>query len=230
MALQAIIEYLIQYGYIGLFILALVSNAIPYSTIPYLFFVVPILAKARDISLLTMIISLTAGATIGKLIVFLFGRFLLRIEKVKKILGKAPDFIRRHKTSVFMTVFLVAALPIPDDVFYIPIGSSNYNILYFATALFLGKLVITTLAAIYGVVAVYVLEEAIGLEPLFSVPLLIVLTALLMIIIGKVDWGEVDDIYYRKGAFHALIYVIVSIIRIILVRPIIKLISLLKHK
>ncbi|MEM4717421.1 MAG: VTT domain-containing protein [Desulfurococcaceae archaeon] len=228
--LQAIIDYLVQYGYIGLFILAFISNAIPYSTIPYLFLVVPILARAGSTGLVTLTLSLTAGATIGKLIVFLLGRFLVRIEKVKKMLGKAPDFVRKHKTSIFMTIFLVAALPIPDDVFYIPIGSSNYNIIYFALALFLGKLVITTLTAIYGVVAAYVLEEAIGLDPLTSIPILIALTALLMIIIGKINWEEVEDVYSRKGSFHAFLHVIALIIHIVFVKPIIKLISLLKHR
>ncbi|MEM1639110.1 MAG: VTT domain-containing protein [Desulfurococcaceae archaeon] len=225
-----ILELLGRYGYIGLLIIALVSNAIPYSTVPYLIFVAPLLSQLRGLSLVLSVLALTLGATLGKIIVYIIGRSLSKAKKMKAFISNVSDFVNKHKKSVFVMVFLVAALPLPDDVFIIPIGSSKYSLLYFTIALFFGKLIVTSLTAVYGVFVVYTLEGVIGLPPIVNIPLMILITVIVMLVIGKIDWIMVEKTYNEKGSMAALIYIIRSIIEIAILKPIVKFISLFHNK
>lgn len=225
-----ITEVLGRYDFIGLLVLALLSNAIPYSTIPYLVFIAPLLSQLRGSSLALAVLALTLGATLGKIVVYLIGRSLLKVRKVKTYVGSVTGFINKHKKSVFIMVFLVTALPLPDDVFIIPIGSSKYSLLYFTVALFLGKLIITSLTALYGVFVAYVLEGVIGLPAVVNIPLMMLITGVIMIVIGKIDWITVEKTYDEKGSFAALVYIIRSILEIAVLKPISKFISLFHNR
>lgn len=224
------ISYYIKLGYLGLFILALVSNAIPYSTIPYLVFIAPILSRLHGWNLVFSILALTIGAALGKIMVYFLGRFISRFKRVEKYLGELPTFTKKHLKATFITVLLVAALPLPDDVFYIPIGASRYNLLYFSIALFAGKLIITGLTAFYGVLMTLLLEEVANLPPIINIPLMIVMTLVLFIAIGKVNWVKVEEMYNEKGIISALQYAAWSFAEIIILKPIAKFKSLLFRK
>ncbi|MEM2025009.1 MAG: VTT domain-containing protein, partial [Desulfurococcaceae archaeon] len=130
-------------GYLGLLLIAFVSNAVPFSTIPYLVFLAPILAKQHGMEQIYAILVLALGASLGKLIVYVIARSISKIGRVSRSIHNLVNFTHMFKKATFLTVFLVAALPIPDDVFYIPIGISKYNIPLFFVALLLGKIVVT---------------------------------------------------------------------------------------
>lgn len=220
------IEFFMSLGYVGLFLLALVSNAIPYSTIPYLIFVAPLLSKLRGTSLLLAILVLAGGATAGKVVVYAIGRSVSKIKAIDNFMSGLIAFAQRHEKSIFIVVFMVAALPLPDDVFYIPIGTSRYNLVLFTIALFAGKLVITFLTAIYGIALGHILEGYVGLPPIVTIPLMITVTVALVIIMGKMDWKGVERTYLEKGVLPTLIFIAKSFLEILILKPLIKLKSL----
>lgn len=220
------IEFLKGLGYMGLFLLALISNAIPYSTIPYLAFVAPILSRLTGTTLVGAILALAIGATVGKLVVYTVGRSISRIRTVSRSMSELIEFAGKYRKAMFIVTFIVAALPIPDDVFYIPIGASRYNLALFTIALFAGKVVVTVLAAFYGLLLRGLIEEYAGASPFVAVPIMIVVTALLMIVLGKIRWKEIERTYLDKGLRATLILVARSLAEMLLTRPLSKLKSL----
>lgn len=185
-------------GYFGMFLIALISNAIPYSTIPYLAIIAPILAKLNGFELIYAIIALSMGASLGKIFVYSIGRGISKIGFIDKLFKNMYVFTHRYKKVTFITVFLVASLPIPDDVFYIPIGASKYNVLLFFIALLIGKTIVTILTALYGRVLGWLLEETANLPPVIYVPLMIVITILITLVINRIDWFKLGKIYERE--------------------------------
>jgi membrane protein DedA with SNARE-associated domain len=206
-------EIWVRWGYLGFFIVALISNAIPHSTIPYLVIIAPMLGRFSGLPLLLAILSLGAGATLGKIVVYLVGRGMARVRFIKSYTYEASRFFRRHKTSIFILVFIVAALPIPDDVFYIPIGMSKYSFIEFSFALLAGKLIIALLAAIYGRTLYFILEELTALPAYIQTPISILVTALLVLVIGRIDWKEVENAYIERGVITAIICLTKSFIK-----------------
>lgn len=217
------VEFLKGLGYMGLFLLALISNAIPYSTIPYLAFVAPVLSRLTGMTLMGAVLALATGATAGKLVVYTLGRSISRIRTVSKSMSELIEFAGRYRMAMFVVTFIVAAFPIPDDVFYIPIGASRYNLALFTIALFAGKVVVTVLAAFYGLLLRGLIEEYVGISPFVAVPIMIAITVLLIIVLGKVGWREVERTYLERGLRATLVFVARSLTEILLIRPLNKL-------
>jgi len=217
------------FGYFGLFLLALVSNAIPYSTIPYLIFLVPILSRLNAPELLNAIVVLATGATAGKLIVYVIGRSISRVKAVSTLTSGLIAFAKRHKLMLFTIIFAIAALPIPDDIFYIPIGASRYDPVLFSIALFAGKFVITVLVALYGLALKGLVEGYIGLPPQVSIPIMVLVTALLMVGVGGIDWEDVERAYLERGVVAASATVLRHFVKATFKKPLNKLKSLVHN-
>lgn len=204
-------EQVYRYGPAGLFLVAFISNAIPYSTVPYLVLIAPLLGVYRGRDLLVSILALALGATLGKVVVYFVGRGLASINKIGKALSGLRTLTRMHKHATFIVVFTAAALPIPDDVFYIPVGMSRYNVTPFIIAVLLGKLIITTLAALYGRAVRYILEEVAGVPTSIQVPLMVAITLTVALVANSIDWEGVSTVYKKKGVVKAFEYMIESI-------------------
>lgn len=225
--ISAIYE-LVKLGYIGLFLLAFVSNAIPYSTIPYLVFIAPLLAKLSGTNLMLAIIALSLGATGGKLVVYVIGRLIGRIKKVDNYTHDASAFFAKHGKPLALIVFLTAALPIPDDIIYVPLSIARYNIWEYTLALLAGKIVVTVLAVIYGKTLTLLIEDVIGLPMYIGIPILILITILIVVITGKIDWLAVENVLIEEGGLKALKYLLISLWRILIVNPLNKLKTILE--
>ena len=200
-------------GVIGLFGLAFISNAIPYMSVPYLVVIAPLLARMESTELIISIVTLAIGASLGKLVVYVISRGVGGVKRIKLKLRGLAVAINTYKKATFLAIFLAAATPIPDDVIYVPVGVSKYNVLFFFTAIFLGKLIITMLTAIYGITAARVLEE-VGVPEWIYVPSMVVLTILIMLIINRINWIRVSEIYEEEGLGKALIYIVKSLIKL----------------
>ncbi len=213
-------------GVIGLFGLAFISNAVPYMSVPYLVVIAPLLARMESTELIISIVTLAIGASLGKLVVYVISRGVGGVKRIKLKLRGLAVAINTYKKAAFLAIFLAAATPIPDDVIYVPVGVSKYNVLFFFTAIFLGKLIITMLTAIYGITAARVLEE-VGVPEWIYVPSMVVLTILIMLIINRINWIRVSEIYEEEGLGKALIYIVKSLIKIIL-SPVMKILVYFK--
>lgn len=199
------------YGMVGLFLFAFISNAIPYSTIPYLIIIAPIMARYKDLDLTVAIVSLALGATLGKLIIYLIGRGIASISRIQRAFSGLRNLTTAYSGATFLVVFLAAASPIPDDVFYIPVGLSKYNLILFFIAVLLGKTIITALTALYGVAFRFLFEELVGLPQTIYIPLMVIATLILVVIGNSIDWEGVSVVYRERGFIEALEYMVRSI-------------------
>jgi membrane protein DedA with SNARE-associated domain len=197
---------------IGLFSLAFISNSVPYTTIPYLLIIAPELTKLRGVELALSILILALGASLGKLVVYSAGRLIGQFKRVRREFRGLVEVVNTHRNITFLTVFLAAALPIPDDIVYIPVGISGYNTVLFFTALFLGKLVVTIMATVFGFMVVLLIEEVEATNWMY-VSSMIILTVVFTYVLGKINWSEIGRLYREEGLRLAAIYVVTSAIR-----------------
>jgi len=191
---------------IGVFVVSLVSNAIPYSTIPYLFWLIPFFMRLRDTWMLAIAVLVSAvGASLGKLVVYFVGRGLSTVGRDSRFKHNIAYIVNKHEKATFLTVLLAAALPIPDDVVYIPVGYARYNLALFFIALLTGKIIITSMAAIYGRALAFLFRESYNLPGWLMITVYIVLTILITYIVGSVDWLSLGNTIREKGLREGII-------------------------
>lgn len=215
-----------QYGILGVFIVSLLGNAIPYSTIPYLVFIVIYAGIVKDPILeIWIAISGGLGAAIGKLIVYYFG-FGLRKILPDKVLENMEVFTKLFKNSAFIAVLLFAALPLPDDILYVPLGAMKYDIKRYFIALLVGKIIITSMAVYFGKSVAWLLESTTSYPEYVTVPVLLIVTIYLTYLVAKIDWVKLADITQKKGILHGTKFLMIQVAEYtaeIFIKPITKL-------
>lgn len=200
-------ELLQTYGVLGVFLVSLFGNVIPYSTIPYLFFVIIYASRVQDVLTNILIIIFGGlGAAIGKLVVYYIGR-TARVVMSPQTRRNMELFARIASKGIFLAVFLFAALPLPDDVLYVPLGVSGYSVGKFFVALLLGKIIITGMAVYLGRAMSWLVEESAGMPLYMSIPLMLFITMFLTYIVMKIDWVQAAHILEEKGVANATIFV-----------------------
>jgi uncharacterized membrane protein YdjX (TVP38/TMEM64 family) len=127
------------------------------------------------------------GAVTAKFIHYMITFFLsnhIGEQRRKRLDATAPK-LRRWG---FITLFTVAATPLPDEPVVIPLGLLKYNPAKFYAAYFAGKLSITIAGAYIGKVGQNLLASVASQEALIIVS--IALTIAITIILLKVDVRE----------------------------------------
>ncbi|MET1159552.1 MAG: VTT domain-containing protein [Thermoprotei archaeon] len=211
MSIEEWLEIFIErYGLLGIFLVSFIGNAIPYSTIPYLLLIIlysGLLSDSLQQALLVIISGF--GAAMGKLVVYMFGYGISRVlpEKTRKNLELFTEVFRK---STFIAVYLFAALPLPDDILYVPLGATRYSVVKYFIALVLGKITITALAVFFGSATTSYLREAMGLPPYISIPILLVITLYIMYLVAVIDWNKATSIAMKKGLAETISYVLRS--------------------
>jgi len=199
-----LLDYFASVGITGVFLASLVSNAIPYSAMPYLA-VVAAYAAAAPSEKLIIAAAGGAGATLGKLVLYSLSRLVgAKIGRKRRENLEYFNKLLSGKTA-FLAVFLFAALPLPDDVLYIPLGLSGYAFMKFLVPLFIGKVFLVGLIAFLGSQARALLDVGVksGLLPI-SVAVLLFVTLELVLITFYVNWMKVFEAYLRGGIKEGL--------------------------
>ena len=194
-------------GPLGIFFISLISNSIPFVSIPYLGIVAGYALIIKDPLKQAVFVLISAvGASIGKLIIYYLGK-AARTGLSKKSRQNVELLSKLAKRSTFLAIFILAATPLPDDILYIPLGIMKYPLLPYFTAILLGKTIITSLVVIYTSYISLFAELN-----LYTIPLWVILTAALIYIIIKIDWyhvlSEVSNYGARKATarfFHYLV-------------------------
>lgn len=183
------------YGPIGIFLVSFLGNVIPYSTVPYLIFIVHYGATVTEtLGMIEIAILGGIGAALGKVIVLLIGSATRKIlpETDKKSMKL---FMKLAGKSVFIAVLVFAATPLPDDVLYIPLGAMGYSPFKFFVAAAIGKAIITYMALLFGETIRYLVGESSTIASIVA----IVATLILMFLIVKVDWEMIIEEIVSKG-------------------------------
>lgn len=191
--------------------MSFLGNVIPYSTIPYLIFIVEYgLAIGSPAIRIGIAVLGGLGAALGKVIVLLIGFAARKVlpEKAKKSMKL---FMKLASKSVFIAVLVFAASPLPDDILYIPLGAMGYSPFKFFAAAVIGKIFITYMALLFGGIIRFIVGESSILAAIVS----LVATVILFLLLIKIDWEKiVEDLtlkgwkgFLKKMAKHPLDYV-----------------------
>ncbi len=203
--LEGLLEALESYGPLGVFLISFLGNTIPYSTVPYL-----ILVAAYAASLTTtwdyVFVSVLGGlgAGLGKVVVYYIGR-TARIALPKQTRVQMERFAKLFEKSTFIAVFLFAALPLPDDLLYIPLGIARYNLALFTAAVVAGKVIITGTTVFFGSALKSLVSYTFSINPLLSVFSAVVFTVASIVFVVEMNWGRVLEVYQEKGSLQALV-------------------------
>jgi membrane protein YqaA with SNARE-associated domain len=184
-------------GPLGIFTVSLVSNSIPFVSIPYLVVIASYAMFYQEPTEKLMLIAFSAaGATLGKVIIYSFGA-AIRLKLGESTKKNVELFRRVAKKSLFLATALFAATPLPDDILYIPLGVLKYNIVLYTSSVFIGKFFLTSAVVFYAV-----LIRDIALNTLYLIPVLVAITVFLTYIILRVDWANIIEGLYTGGIFE----------------------------
>ena len=208
MNLQELLLRLKEYGPPGLFLAAFISNLIPGFPAVYLTFVGAYGALVHDpLDQIVTVVLAGLGAGLGKIVVFTTSNYLAgKSERIQQRREEYAWLISETKIGVFILVLLFAALPLPDDVLYIPLGISGFSIVWFAAAVILGKILLTAFVLLLGrtywaLVAKYFGggQELSGQSLALMFLGIIIGTLIITWIIFSIDWKRVYFAYKDHG-------------------------------
>ncbi len=215
--LKALLELVSAYGgYLGVFAISLASNSLPFVGVPYLLVVAGYAAR-EGIRLglpayVALILASAAGSTLGKLIVYsVAAGFRLKLSETTK--DNLKHFASRARRVAFPLIILFAATPVPDDMLYVPLGVARYPLVYYLTGVFVGKTIMVWIASTYFKIVIDLLGEELTANP-FAALGVGALTVYLTIVIMKIDWRRVAEVYSGEGALPSLGAVLVEFLGI----------------
>ncbi len=213
MELEAIIDIIKSAigGFPGIFVISLVSNSIPFVGIPYLAVVAGYATiYTSPIDRVLLILSSAAGAAIGKIIIYFLGS-AVRLRLSKESEENLKTFLRLAKRSMFLAIVIFASTPLPDDLLYVPLGVMRYPLPQYFLAIFIGKIVLTTVVIYY---LGWVIEQTVSSESPVVSAATIMLTVYLTYLALKINWREVLDELERKGIVEATAKVLKEAMRL----------------
>lgn len=180
------------------FIISLISNSIPFASLPYLVVVIIIASRIRDPVMFVGIILFSAlGASLGKIVIYSIGRIIYRKSSEKT--RENIDYLSKKIRGVsFLAVFIAASTPIPDDVINLPVSFIGYDMIKYITAIFLGKIIVTLTSVVVGGAVISSLVM-IGLDIIYSTMIFLTISIYVTYLIARIDWRKVSKAYERKG-------------------------------
>lgn len=216
-----LIAKLNEYGPPGLFLISFISNVIPGFPAIYLAFVGSYAIVASDTMHATLAIVVSGlGAGLGKLALFMSSRALGHASKsLQKVREKTEWLGEEGEKGVFILVLLFAALPLPDDILYIPLGLTGFRAVSFAVSVVLGKIILTTLVFMLGRAYKTLFESITAAQAQQNLGLLVggmlVASIIATIVIFSMDWRRIYLTYKKKGSLKATILLLIELIRVI---------------
>lgn len=199
------------YGVPGITLMSYIVNLIPGFPAVYLIVIASIAIAVNDPyyeSLL--VVAGGVGAGLGKVTLFLAAKTLGGRITGREGARRARYLVEHAGKSLFIIVFLFAALPLPDDALYLPLGAAGYRLASFTAAVVAGKTLMTLIVVALADVARSYIEavaSSASTSPTAIIEGFIVFAvsmAFFMALIYKVDWPRVISAYARHGGRAAL--------------------------
>jgi len=183
------IELVTIYGYLGAFVVCALGNfsiiiPIPFALVVYAF------GSTLNPLLLGLVSGL--GSTIGEMFSYFLGwggrkviegRYGSRLDAVERLIDRYGA----------LTVFLVALLPVPDDLLLIPLGMMKYDIKKTFIAMLLGKTLMCTLLAYAGAFSFSYLRDVFASGGVVGGVASLILLVVIIIAMIKIDWTKILD-------------------------------------
>jgi membrane protein YqaA with SNARE-associated domain len=190
-------NFLLQFGYLGVFFVSFIGAASIIVPIPYTF-VILWLSMSGSMNPLLLAIAGGTGSAIGEFsgyVLGYYGRNIIGKERQRKM-NYMVKILNRYGP---IAIFLFALTPLPDDLLFIPLGILRYSFIKAFIPCFLGKLLMCGILAYGGQLYYDVLRNVFGemtweMELLTSIITAVVLV-LILVALFKIDWEKVLEKY-----------------------------------
>jgi membrane protein DedA with SNARE-associated domain len=185
-----------SFGYLGILLISFVGSIIVFIPLPYF----PILITAafnKQLEPNLISLSSAAGVVAAKILIFYisyYGNNILNVGTKKRILP-LQRLLSRYG---WLGAFTAALTPIPDDLVYIPLGLAKYSPLKFASAVFVGKLLLNEGIVWGAVILGRPIIESLSSNTSTTTPSLIIgiaagvaILAIILYLTIKADWAKI---------------------------------------
>ena len=191
-------------GPLGVFLAVFISHVIPFAPLPgYAATIYYVASHSDPASQLLAAVATALGASLGKLVVFLYGYGIGKLVARDELLYARKLFEKISKLGIDVAVFIFAMSPLADDVLYIPLGAAGYHVGRFFTALFAGKMVLATSLVFWADLLTGMLEGLFG-NGILATLALVALTAALTVLVLRIRWSAVLKAYEKGGVRPAV--------------------------
>jgi len=186
-------QWIAQYGLLGIFLAALISNASILLPIPYI-----LLVYGLGGSFNPLLVGLFAGvgAGLGELTGYLVGYGIEKRVHIGKREGKRIKVLRKLLAKHGIAIIIALAfLPIPFDILGIICGMLKYDWKKFLIGTTIGRVILNTVVAFAGFYSFRMILESIreGERMGFILLGLIILIFLLFVKFAEQKWKELEN-------------------------------------
>jgi membrane protein YqaA with SNARE-associated domain len=183
-------QFVIQFGYLGVFFISFIGTMSIIVPIPYTL-VILWLSMSGSMNPLLLTIAGGIGSGIGEFSGYAlgyYGRTMISKKRQRKM-NYMVKILNRYGSIV---IFLFALTPLPDDLLFIPLGILRYSFIKAFIPCFLGKLLMCGILAYGGQLYYDVLRIVFGemtweMELLTSIITAVVLV-LILVALFKIFW------------------------------------------
>jgi len=186
----------IQYGYLGVFLISLIGALSIVIPIPY---TVLIFTCGHYLDPVLVALVGGVGSALGEISGYALG-YAGRIVTSEERKRKMDYFLRLFNRHGAITVFIFALTPLPDDLLFIPLGIVRYSFFKAFIPCLLGKILMCFLLAYGGRLSIDFVEELLGgsgevIITIASTILLVVIVFLLY----RIDWEKYFPFKEEQG-------------------------------
>ena len=208
-ALSDILELLkpLENSFLGPFIISLLCNSIPFVSLPYLLVIIGLTFKYVTLQdRILLIISSALGATLGKVLIYFIGKGFSKLLS-QRSRENLELFNKIAKKSLALAIFVFAALPLPDDVLYLPLGLTGFSLIIYFFSVFLGKLFLKSVAVFYGSLLTSLSEE-LGYQ---IIPVFVIASIIFSYYIISIDWSKIVEAHMEGGLKASVRYLMLEL-------------------
>lgn len=190
------VNYLTQFGYLGVFLISLTGAMSVIIPIPYTLVILTLGIRGMDPLLLAVAGGLGSGlGEFAGYILGYYGRTMIKEERQRKM-NYIMKFFDRYGP---ITIFLFALTPLPDDLLFIPLGILRYKFVKAFVPCFIGKLFMCYILAYGGRLYSDFLLTIFGEGGWAGTILTAILLILVLVVMLKIDWEKIFERYVVKG-------------------------------
>jgi membrane protein DedA with SNARE-associated domain len=185
----------VRYGYAGVFVTTVLGSVVPFLPFPN-FVVVILLSNILDPVYVGLLAGI--GGALGKLTSYLLGRggYGLAKARTRDNLDVFRGFAGRYGG---LGIFVLAVIPIRDEVYAIPMGMVRFPIWRFLLANAAGKVILYTAVAYLGRFFLTTLAGFLGEGEVIATIMAFMITVVITVLLRNANWKLALELYQKDG-------------------------------
>ena len=192
-------QLLLQYGYLGVFVLSLIGTASIIIPIPYTLIIFT-LSMTGQWNLTLLILAGGLGSALGELTGYALGYFGRRVVSEERQ-RKMTYLVRLFDRYGPLAIFVFALTPLPDDLLFIPLGMMKYKLYKVFIPSLVGKFLMVFILVNSGSIAGNFFVNLFGESgTVWAMIITTILLVIAIIALYRVDWEKVLRKYVGDGS------------------------------